>query len=195
MSIETEQSDGRDTKSQDSLPVQLPQQFQAQAPVDRPRGDARGGDERRRKRGGGGERRSSSGYGDGVERAVCIFYRHTFPPEFPVNHRPGLATSRPTEVDRRPDAVLLCDQNHEGECLWPDGDSIAKTGFVRLRAPEIVPESSATSSVEPTPNELGTDEQHPEPAERDAAEQASRAHSENTGDDQDWDGSGISHEN
>jgi hypothetical protein len=185
MSTENEQTEGGDAERQDSLPVQPENQFEALAPVDRARGDARGGDERRRKRGGGGDRRSSSGYGDGVERATCIFYRHTFPPEFPVYHRPGLATSRPTEVDRRPDAVLLCDQNHEGECLWPDGDSIAKTASVPLPASEIVRESSAASWVEPTSNELGTDERRPETAERDAGEQASRAQSENSSDDQD----------
>jgi hypothetical protein len=194
MSSENAQSEDADAEGQDTLSARRAQQFEAHVPVARPRGDARGGDERRRKRGGGGERRSSSGYGDGVERATCIFYRHTFPPEFPVYHRPGLATSRPTEVDRRPGAVLLCDQNHDGECLWPDGDSVAKTGSVLLPAPETVPPSSATSFVESNPDELGTDERHPEPAGRDAAEQAGRAQSENSRDDQDWYGSGITDE-
>jgi hypothetical protein len=195
MSIEMEQSDGVDTERQESQPSQAAKQFEAQAPVDRPRGEVRGGDERRRKRGGGGERRSSSGYGDGVERATCIFYRHTFPPEFPVYHRPGLATSRPTEVDRRLDAVLLCDQNHDGECLWPDGDSITKTGSVLLPAPETVPPSFTTSPVEPTPNELGSKERQLERADRDAAEQERRPQSENSSDDQDGNGYRITNQN
>lgn len=124
------------------------------APPERPKYDSRGGDERRRKRGDGQPRLSSTGYGDGIERATCIFYRHTLPPEFPVHHRPGLTTRRPIEVDRRPDSVLLCDQNHEGECLWPDGESI-----------------------------LGPDNGQPQPSQRNASEQASSEEPENTRND------------
>jgi hypothetical protein len=78
-------------------------------------------DERRRKRSAPSDRRTPAGFGDGIERAICANFIHLGPIAFPVQHRPGVAASRPIEVARRENAVLLCDRNHAGDCVWPDG--------------------------------------------------------------------------
>ena len=83
---------------------------------------AEGGDDRRRRKSQVGERRASSGFGDGVERAFCLALRHRPPPDFPVQHRTGIAALVPTVVARRSEAVLLCDCVHEGPHSWPDGE-------------------------------------------------------------------------
>jgi len=62
------------------------------------------------------------GFGDGVERAFCLSMCHVPPPAFPVQHRTGVAALAPTVVARRPDAILLCDCEHEGPHSWPDGE-------------------------------------------------------------------------
>jgi hypothetical protein len=137
----------------------------------RRRSDSRGSqhDERRRRRG-TQDRQSAFGYGDGVERATCIFIRHTLPPEFPVQHRAGLATSRPIEVDRRPHAVLLCDRHHEGACLWPDGEPV---------------------SEDMGPAEVLTTVAGADATQGDATEEEAGGKPDDGGDDQDWDGSGV----
>jgi hypothetical protein len=81
------------------------------------------GDERRRRKS-SGERRSAAGFGDSVERAFCLFIRHRPPPSFPVQSRGGVATIAPVVVARRPDAILLCDLEHDGDHSWPDGDTV-----------------------------------------------------------------------
>jgi hypothetical protein len=169
-----------------------------EAPSERPRSDRRvqPSDDRRRKRGPGQERKSPSGYGDGIERAICLFFRHVGPATFPVQSRQGLATSRPTEVARRLDSVLLCDRNHEGDCVWPDG-SIA---FEDKRAPgpadrppeshqPIDAEDSSAQSVEQL--EVTPISQH---LEIDPAEQPTGGEPEAGSSDENWDGSGISDE-
>jgi hypothetical protein len=140
-------------------------------PDGRRRSDSRGShhDERRRRRG-TQDRQGASGYGDGVERATCIFIRHTLPPEFPVQHRAGLATSRPIEVDRRPDAVLLCDRNHEGACLWPDGEPVSEN-----TGPAEVLRTAADADA--TQGDTNEEEAGGEP--------------DDGGDDKNWDGSGV----
>jgi hypothetical protein len=196
MASENEPIESAGTVGEDSLTLRPAKSIGGQTPADRPRGDVRG-DDRRRKRGSVAERKSSSGYGDGIERATCLFYRHTFPPEFPVNHRPGLATSRATEVDRRLDAVLLCDRNHEGDCLWPDGESIGKAGSVirPTQAAEANASTVAKTAIEPIPNDSGIDDRHFEHAEGDTAEQETRPEPEDGGDDQDGDGPRVGDEN
>jgi hypothetical protein len=83
-----------------------------------------GSDDRRRRKSQNGDRRAISGFGDGVERAFCLSLRHRPPPDFPVQHRTGVAALVPTIVARRPEAVLLCDCVHEGPHAWPDGDLV-----------------------------------------------------------------------
>ena len=85
-----------------------------------PRPQRRGGpDDGRRRRGGD---RHSAGFGDEIERAFCLSFVHTPPPDFPVQHRTGIATLRPLVVGRRPGALLLCDSSHPGAHRWPDGE-------------------------------------------------------------------------
>jgi hypothetical protein len=85
------------------------------------RGQPRGGDEGRRRR--PAERRVS-GFGDEIERAVCVALAHRPPPDFPVQHRTGCATLRRLVVARRPGAVLLCDSGHPGPHRWPGDDVV-----------------------------------------------------------------------
>ena len=144
-------------------------------PDGRRRSDSRGSqhDDRRRRRG-TQDRQGASGYGDGVERATCIFIRHTLPPEFPVQHRVGLTTSRPIEVDRRPNAVLFCDRNHEGACLWPDGEPVG---------------------ADPSPAKVLTTIAGSDATQRDTTEEEAGGEPDDGGDDQNWDGSGVADQN
>jgi hypothetical protein len=57
-----------------------------------------------------------------VERNYCRLHRVALPSRFPVQHRPDLAFRRPIVVATRPGEELLCDRDHPGPCLWPDGD-------------------------------------------------------------------------
>ncbi len=82
-----------------------------------------GGEEARRRR---GERRRS-GFDDGIERAYCLLRGHVPPPDFPIQHRHGVATRRLEVVARRPAALLLCDLDHEGPHRWPDGEPASAT--------------------------------------------------------------------
>ncbi len=75
----------------------------------------------RRRRGGS---RRQAGFNDGVDRSFCFAFRHTTPPDFPVQHRVGVATIRPWVVARRPGALLLCDGAHEGHHRWPGGEEV-----------------------------------------------------------------------
>jgi hypothetical protein len=80
------------------------------------------GSEERKKRKPGGDRRDRQGFGDGIERAACTHFRHRLPPDFPVQHRTGIAALVPRIVARRTSALLLCDCVHDGPHYWPDGD-------------------------------------------------------------------------
>jgi hypothetical protein len=184
--VKLEDSNGPETTAS---PPQLSPRSAAQ--TDRGRVDT-GGDDRRRKRG-GQERRWSSGYGDGIERATCIFYRHTLPPNFPVNQRPGLATSRPIEVDRRVDSVLLCDQNHDGDCLWPDGGSVSPgRNHGALSASAEAAEVASEPKFDASPGfDSGLAETKFTQIEGNPPEEASRSQSEQGGNDQDRDRPGI----
>jgi hypothetical protein len=88
------------------------------SPTAGPRPEA---DERRRRR--GGDKRHV-GFGDGFERAYCIALQHPPPEAFPVVHRNDVATLRIRLVDRRPDAILLCDGQHVGPHSWPGGEAV-----------------------------------------------------------------------
>lgn len=63
-----------------------------------------------------------AGWGDGIERCVCTAFFSRIPPSYPVQHRTGIATMAPVIVDRAADRVLLCDGQHEGPHVWPDGE-------------------------------------------------------------------------
>ena len=82
----------------------------------------------RKKRNPTGERRDRQGFGDGIERATCSHYRHHLPPDFPVQHRTGIAALVPRVVARRTSALLLCDCVHEGPHSWPDGELAEESG-------------------------------------------------------------------
>lgn len=145
--------------------------------VERSRQDRRGVDDRRRKRGPGQEHRVPAGFGDGIERAICARFVHVLPPAFPVQNRPGIATSRPTEVARRVNDVLLCDRNHEGDCVWPDGSSSLEN-----------PRSAILSQLLTTELEGGVP---PDALEGEAAKQEARGEPAQSGDDEDRDRTGI----
>jgi len=71
--------------------------------------------EPRRKR---GEQRASS-WGDGIDRAWCAKSLAILPETFPVESHSGVATIAPRVVDRRDQAVLLCNFSHSGDHEWP----------------------------------------------------------------------------
>jgi hypothetical protein len=104
-----------------ATPTAPPSDDSGPRPGDRGQDRPPGGGERRRKRGGSGERRSDTGFADGIERALCVACHHVLPETFPVQGRSGAAVIRPFVVARRPDAVLLCDGEHPGAHMWPDG--------------------------------------------------------------------------
>jgi hypothetical protein len=125
-----------------------------------------------------------------------MLFSHIGPATFPVQSRQGLATSRPTEVARRPDAVLLCNRNHEGDCVWPDGslatdDEPAPPQVARspINDRAIETQESPSEHVD----ELGVSPTS-ELVEIDAAEQPTGGEPEASSGDEEWDGSGISDE-
>ena len=69
-----------------------------------------------------------SGYGDGIERAICLGVPSRPPRSFPVQHRTGLAVRALATVARSDNAVLLCDGQHEGPHVWPNGDITGPEG-------------------------------------------------------------------
>jgi len=70
--------------------------------------------------------RSMSGYGDGIERAMCLSVPSLPPPFFPVQHRTGLAVRALATVARTDSAALLCDRQHDGPHIWPNGDVVGE---------------------------------------------------------------------
>jgi hypothetical protein len=121
-----------------------------------------GRDERRRRRDGreGPDRRPYAGFGDEIDRAVCLAFQHAVPPAFPVQHRHGVATLRMAIVARRADAFLLCDGGHPGPHLWPDGEpvgSAAASGHTPAPAPSGEQAAARGEAEDQTPP--GTDEE------------------------------------
>jgi hypothetical protein len=57
-----------------------------------------------------------------IERGYCRLHRVAVPTRYPVQPRPDLAIRRPTVVATRPGGELLCNCEHSGPHLWPDGD-------------------------------------------------------------------------
>ena len=79
-----------------------------------------------------GRERRPPGFNDGLDHAVCLARGHVPPPDFPVQHRTGVATLRRRVVARRPDALLLCDGEHQGPHRWPDGEIAPEEGDTDL---------------------------------------------------------------
>ena len=95
------------------------------------RGDAESGpkDRNRNRRsgsggGGGGGRRGVYRFDDQMDHAICLLVTHKAPKGFPVMARPELATMPPVEVARTGTSILLCDKQHDGPHLWPNGDEV-----------------------------------------------------------------------
>jgi hypothetical protein len=57
-----------------------------------------------------------------IQRAYCRLHRVALPTRYPVQHRSDLAFHRPAIVATRPGEELLCNSEHDGPHLWPDGD-------------------------------------------------------------------------
>lgn len=70
------------------------------------------------------ERNPMQGYGDGIERSFCLSMATSTPRRFPVQHRPGLAVIPPVSIARSNGRILLCDSQHDGPHIWPDGDLV-----------------------------------------------------------------------
>ena len=57
-----------------------------------------------------------------IERGYCRLHRAALPTRYPVQPRPDLAIRRPLVVATRPGEELLCNCEHSGPHLWPNGD-------------------------------------------------------------------------
>jgi hypothetical protein len=65
--------------------------------------------------------------------------------------------------------VLLCDQNHEGDCCWPDGEAVPKFESPDENVGNAVEEAQLDASVEENPP---TDSVGPEAAEETRSDEA-----------------------
>jgi hypothetical protein len=75
--------------------------------------------------GGGSSRKGVYRFDDQMEHAICQFVTHASPQGFPAIARSGLATMPPVEVARTGSSVLMCDNQHNGPHLWPNGDEVS----------------------------------------------------------------------
>ena len=57
-----------------------------------------------------------------IQRGYCRLHRVGLPAQFPTHPRTGMAVLRPAVVATRPGEELLCNGEHSGPHLWPDGD-------------------------------------------------------------------------
>jgi hypothetical protein len=57
-----------------------------------------------------------------IQRGYCRLHRVALPNRYPVQPRPDLTVRRPLVVATRPGEELLCNCEHDGPHLWPDGD-------------------------------------------------------------------------
>jgi hypothetical protein len=74
--------------------------------------------------GGGGNRKGVYRFDDQMEHAICLMVTHKAPRAFPAIGRTELATMPPVEVARTGSSILLCDKQHDGPHLWPNGDEV-----------------------------------------------------------------------
>lgn len=56
------------------------------------------------------------------ERGYCRLHRPTLPLSYPTQPRPDLPIRYPLVVATRPGEELLCNCEHTGPHLWPNGD-------------------------------------------------------------------------
>jgi hypothetical protein len=57
-----------------------------------------------------------------IQRGYCRLHRAAPPSRFPVQPRTDMAILHPPVVATRPGEELLCNGEHSGPHLWPDGD-------------------------------------------------------------------------
>jgi hypothetical protein len=81
-----------------------------------------GGDQTRQQR--SRPERAVAGFGDGIERAICLGVISHLPRSFPVQHRTGVATKQYVEIARTETSSLYCNGEHRGPCIWPNGDIV-----------------------------------------------------------------------
>jgi hypothetical protein len=81
-----------------------------------------GGDQARQQR--SRPERAFAGFGDGIERAICVGVISHLPRSFPVQHRTGVATKQFVEIARTDTSSLYCNGEHPGPCIWPNGDIV-----------------------------------------------------------------------
>lgn len=65
-------------------------------------------------------RSRNQGFGDGIDHQICPFCVPRLPATYPVQGRQGIAVVPLHTVAEVDGVKLLCDQLHDGECLWPD---------------------------------------------------------------------------
>lgn len=70
--------------------------------------------------------RAVAGFGDGIERAICLGVISRLPRSYPVQHRTGVATKQFVEVARTDSSSLYCNGEHLGPCIWPNGDVVGE---------------------------------------------------------------------
>ena len=100
-----------------------------------------------------------------IERGYCRLHRVAVPTRYPVQPRPDLAIRRPLIVATRPGQELLCNCEHSGPHLWPDGDEagdwddgsglgVGDSGVPEEPVPLTTPEPRIPS---PDPNQRSLD--------------------------------------
>ena len=101
-------------------------QQQAIRPRESRKPDGQGGNRNRRSgsAGGGVGRKGVYRFDDQMEHAICQMVTHLAPKGFPAIGRSELATIPPVEVARTSSSILLCDNQHDGTHLWPNGDEV-----------------------------------------------------------------------
>ena len=86
------------------------------------------------------------------ETMVCAFRPWSVPRAFPVVHRPAPATRRLVQVASENGRVLLCDDAHGGDHMWPTGEMVpVDTWQPDLREPgATIPGETSPTEAEKT---------------------------------------------
>ena len=86
------------------------------------------------------------------ETMICAFRPWSVPRAFPVVHRPAPATRRLVQVASENGRVLLCDDAHGGDHMWPTGEMVPlETRQPDLREPDSdIPGESSPTGAEKT---------------------------------------------
>lgn len=59
-----------------------------------------------------------------INASYCLFHRVRLPDRYPVQPRPEMAARAPLVVGMRGEEMLLCNCEHDGPHLWPDGEEV-----------------------------------------------------------------------